>query len=81
METDTILGMTTTAGAYALRNATARKDAFLVAKTKETRPVILGKANLAVSISLILVRQMLINLQELNGFMYATSASRFSAYI
>ncbi|CAH0021083.1 unnamed protein product [Clonostachys rhizophaga] len=52
MATDESLGMKTTSGAYALRNATARRDAFIVKKAREAGLVVIGKANLG----------------ELNGF-------------
>uniref|UniRef100_A0A0B7KBT1 Amidase domain-containing protein n=1 Tax=Bionectria ochroleuca TaxID=29856 RepID=A0A0B7KBT1_BIOOC len=52
MATEESLGMKTTSGAYALRNATARRDAFIVKKAREAGLVVIGKANLG----------------ELNGF-------------
>jgi len=48
MGTDMSLGMKTTSGAYALRNATARHDAFIVKRAREAGLVVIGKANLGV---------------------------------
>ncbi|KAH6640376.1 amidase family protein [Chaetomium tenue] len=52
MATGNFLGMKTTSGAYALQNATASNDAFIVEKAREAGMIVIGKANLG----------------ELNGF-------------
>ena len=46
MATDRSLGMKTTSGAYALQNATAIQDAFIVGKAREAGMIVIGKANL-----------------------------------
>lgn len=48
MLTDSSSGVPTTFGTYAFSNATASRDAFVVAKLKEAGAIILGKANLGV---------------------------------
>ncbi len=48
MATNSSLGLKTTSGAYALQNATATRDAFIVNKAKKAGMIVLGKANLAV---------------------------------
>jgi Asp-tRNA(Asn)/Glu-tRNA(Gln) amidotransferase A subunit family amidase len=50
MATDKSLGMRTTSGAYALKNATANYDAFIVEKAREAGMIVIGKANLAVCV-------------------------------
>lgn len=50
MATDSGQGMKTTFGAYAFKDASAPYDAFLVAKAREAGLIILGKANLGVSV-------------------------------
>ena len=72
MGTDSSLGMPTSAGSYALRNATSKKDAFIVDKLREAGLVILGKANLAVSPSPLSIRMQLTTLKEFNGFKYGS---------
>ncbi|KAK3376844.1 amidase signature domain-containing protein [Lasiosphaeria ovina] len=52
MATDRSLGMKTTSGAYAIQNATASRDAFMVEKARKAGMIVIGKANLG----------------ELNGF-------------
>ncbi|KAH9209049.1 amidase signature domain-containing protein [Leptodontidium sp. 2 PMI_412] len=46
MATEAKLGMPTSAGAYALQNASATSDAFLIAKAREAGLLLMGKANL-----------------------------------
>lgn len=48
MATEARLGMPTSAGAYALQNASASSDAFLIAKARQAGLILLGKANLGV---------------------------------
>ncbi|KAH6710559.1 amidase signature domain-containing protein [Leptodontidium sp. MPI-SDFR-AT-0119] len=49
MATEAKLGMPASAGAYALENASATSDAFLIAKAREAALLLMGKANLGVS--------------------------------
>lgn len=46
------LGMPTTFGAYAFENATALEDATLVARAQQAGLIVIGKANLAVRLTL-----------------------------
>lgn len=74
MATDKSLGMKTTSGAYALQNATANHDAFIVEKAREAGMVVIGKANLGVCVrgsSTLLTLVCSPFRQELNGFKYA----------
>lgn len=48
MWTDSTLGMKTTFGAYAFRNATAPAHATIVAKALQAGMIVLGKSNLGV---------------------------------
>ncbi len=50
MATNRSLGMKTTSGAYALHNATANYDAFIVQKAREAGMIVIGKANLEVCV-------------------------------
>ena len=50
MATEAGLGMKTTFGASAFRNASAKEDAFIVKKIREAGMIVLGKANLDVSL-------------------------------
>ena len=48
MATDKNLGMRTSSGSYALQNATATRNAFIVEKALEAGLIVIGKANLGV---------------------------------
>jgi Asp-tRNA(Asn)/Glu-tRNA(Gln) amidotransferase A subunit family amidase len=50
MATDKSLGMRTTSGAYALQNATANYDAFIIEKARQAGMIVIGKANLGVCV-------------------------------
>ena len=50
MATEAGLGMKTTFGASAFHNASANEDAFIVKKIREAGMIVLGKANLDISV-------------------------------
>lgn len=67
MATEAGLGMKTTFGASAFYNASANEDAFIVKKIREAGMIVLGKANLDVSV-VTCVSACAYQDQELNGF-------------
>ena len=67
MATEAGLGMKTTFGASAFHNASANEDAFIVKKIREAGMIVLGKANLDVSV-VAYVFACAYQHQELNGF-------------
>ena len=67
MATEAGLGMKTTFGASAFHNASANEDAFIVKKLREAGMMVLGKANLDVSV-VTYVFPCAYHHQELNGF-------------
>jgi amidase len=74
------LGMDTTCGSYALRGATASKDATIITRLLEAGMLIIGKANLTVSWVVLLPDSMFNSLtQEWSQFKEALITGGWSA--